>query len=455
MNNLLAISPIDGRYAEKTKALASYCSEFALMRFRLKVELHWLRSLATEAGMTELPELSKESLNFLERLEENFDLAAATEIKTIEAKINHDVKAVEYYLKNQFKKVKQLDDIKEFLHFACTSEDMNNVSYALMFQAVRNEVILPHLYTLLGLLETFAIEFASLPMLARTHGQAASPTTVGKEFANFAHRLQTQIHSLEELPISAKCNGAVGNFNAHYFAYPELDWPALSRLFIESLGLHYQAYSTQIEPHDDLAALLHCLSRIHTLLIDLAQDLWGYIALGYFKLDLNAEEVGSSTMPHKINPIDFENAEGNLGLASTLCQHLALKLPISRFQRDLSGSTVLRNLGSLFAYHLLGVQSLTKGLTKITPDATKIADDLHQHWEIVSEGIQTLLRRHGYEAPYEALKTLTRGKKVTQKDLQTFIDTLKLPKNLEEQLRALSPENYLGVAATLALDVSR
>jgi adenylosuccinate lyase len=450
LSALTAISPIDGRYANKVTTLRPLFSEYALMRFRIIVEIRWLEALAAEKQFQEIKPLSKTAKAFLNRIIENFNEADAEKIKTIEQTINHDVKAVEYFLKEKFAANSELATYKEFIHFACTSEDINNLAYALMLKTAREECLLSAMDEIITFTKKMAREHAAQVMLARTHGQAASPTTLGKEFANIVARLQCQRKQYGTVAILGKCNGAVGNFNAHAIAYPNINWPALSKKFIENLGLTYNPYTTQIEPHDFIAELSDAVARFNTILIDTARDIWSYISLGYFKLKIKAEEVGSSTMPHKVNPIDFENAEGNLSLANALFQHFSSHLPRSRWQRDLRDSTLLRNLGVAFAHTLIAYQALLQGLKKLAVDKDRIDNDLEQHWEILAEAIQTVLRRYGAELPYEKLKALTRGKTVDKTALQKFIGELKLPTEAKKRLTQLTPAKYIGLAVELA-----
>jgi len=447
---LFALSPIDGRYAEKTQPLRRLLSEYGLIHHRVLIEIRWFQSLSQHPDIPELPPLSDVENTFLEDLLRNFSPQDALRIKQIEKTTNHDVKAVEYFLKERFQTHPTLHTHQEFLHFACTSEDINNLSYALMLREARNTVLLPHLRTLHHTLTELAHQHAALPMLSRTHGQTASPTTLGKEIANFAARLQHAYQRIHESPIFGKINGAVGNYNAHHVAYPHVDWTQIAQTFVHSLGLAWNPYTTQIEPHDWIAELFHAIARCHTILIDLARDFWGYISLGYLRQRPIHGEVGSSTMPHKINPIDFENAEGNLGIANALLEYLAQKLPISRWQRDLTDSTALRNCGTAFAHSLIALSSLQKGLSKIEPHPHRLQQDLDQSWEVLAEAIQTVMRRLQLDAPYEQLKALTRGQSLTPQALHAFLDTLPLPPHEKQQLCALSPHSYLGYAQTLA-----
>lgn len=453
--SLTSISPIDGRYAKQTAPLANTFSEYGLIKHRLIVECRWLIALSQTAAINEVPELSQQALSIIEDIITNFDVNEAEKVKTIEATTNHDLKAVEYYLKQQFEPHAELNAVSEFIHFACTSEDINNLAYGLMLKQAHMTILPQNLKSLLGQIEQFAIDNADQPMLSRTHGQSATPTTVGKEFANIAYRLQRQLKQLDQLDILGKFNGAVGNFNAHVTSFPNIDWPAVCEGFVNSLGLTWNPYTTQIEPHDYIAEMSHQLSRINTILIDFCRDNWQYISLGYFKQKVKQGEVGSSTMPHKVNPIDFENAEGNLGIANAFFEHFSTKLPISRWQRDLSDSTVLRNLGTAFAYCLLAYNSLQKGLKKIDINSDVVAADLADRWELLAEPLQTVMRRYGIEKPYEKLKELSRGKKVTQNTLHEFINQLDLPESAKKDLLALTPLNYIGLATKLAKNITK
>jgi len=447
---LTALSPLDGRYASKTDALKPLCSEAGLIRYRALVELRWLAALADEPGIPELPALSSDAKIWLEALIQGFGASDAARVKEIEKTTNHDVKAVEYYLKECVKDNSELNNKSEFFHFACTSEDINNLSYALMLEDTRSQVLLPAIDSLIAKLRGMAHQYADVPMLSRTHGQPASPTTLGKELANVVHRLRRQRERLANVAILGKINGAVGNYNAHLSAYPDVDWPALAQRFVESLGIDWNPYTIQIEPHDYMAELFDAAAGINTILIDLARDIWGYIALGYFKQKTVAGEVGSSTMPHKVNPIDFENAEGNLGIANALFRHLADKLPVSRWQRDLTDSTVLRNVGTAFGYGQIAFAALEKGLGKLEAEPAKLAADLDANWEVLAEPIQTVMRRYGIESPYEKLKELTRGTRVDQAGMQAFIDGLELPEEARQRLREMTPATYIGNAAEQA-----
>ncbi|MFV9614739.1 MAG: adenylosuccinate lyase [Gammaproteobacteria bacterium] len=446
LSELTAISPVDGRYGSKTSAFRELFSEYGLIKHRVLVEIRWFQALASNTEITEVPALDIDVMNILNGIYDNFSLSDAQRIKTIERTTNHDVKAVEYFLKEKFQGNATLEASNEFLHFACTSEDINNLSHGLMLKAGRDDVLLPAMDEIIDNLAKQAEEFAAQPMLSRTHGQTASPTTVGKELANVVYRLRKQRKQVAETQIVGKANGAVGNYNAHICAYPEVDWPAFSEQFIESIGLQLNPFTIQIEPHDYMAEMFDAISRFNTILIDLSRDIWAYISNAYFKQKTIAGEIGSSTMPHKVNPIDFENAEGNLGIANALLNHLSLKLPISRWQRDLTDSTVLRNLGVGFAHSLIAYQSLLKGLNKLEINADVINADLNSSWEVLAEPIQTVMRRYGIENPYEKLKELTRGKTITQQTFQEFIQTLDIPEDAREQLLTLTPHNYIGNA---------
>ena len=451
-DNLTSISPIDGRYSARTGPLKRIFSEYGLIKYRLLIEVRWLEAMSKNSQIPEVPEFSLKSKNVLSNIVDNFSLADAKVIKEIEKTTNHDVKAVEYYLKEKVSSNPELQNVNEFIHFACTSEDINNLSHALMLEDGR-QVLLDEMRKTLNLITDLAKDNADVAMLSRTHGQTASPTTLGKEMANFSYRLMRQIEQLEEVKIMGKFNGAVGNFNAHISAYPNLDWPNTSKNFIESLGINYAPYSSQIETHDYIAEYFHALNRFNTILIDFCRDVWGYISLGYFTQKTIDGEVGSSTMPHKVNPIDFENAEGNLGLAIAIGEHFATKLPISRWQRDLTDSTVLRNLGVSCAHCLISYSSISKGISKLEVNQDKLIDDLNEAWEVLAEPIQTVMRRHGVKNPYEKLKSLTRGKKIDAKILADFIGSLDIPEDAKEELRKLTPMNYIGDAIKLARDI--
>jgi adenylosuccinate lyase len=446
--SLTALSPLDGRYQSKTAPLRSHFSEYGLIHARVTVEVEWLIHLANREEITEVPKFSNSSIPYLRSLVSGFDVDQAEMVKEIEATTNHDVKAVEYYLRNKIRNRTELEKCSEFIHFACTSEDINNLAYGLMLKGARDEVLLPKIAALrTGLIE-MAQRYADQPMLARTHGQPASPTTVGKEFANVAHRIIQTEKQLGAQMLLGKKNGAVGNFNAHYAAYPELDWPEITDEFISNLGLTSQPFTTQIEPHDYIAEFCHTLSRFNTILMDFDRDIWGYVALGYFRQKVIEGEVGSSTMPHKVNPIDFENSEGNLGLANAMLGHFAAKLPLSRWQRDLTDSTVLRNLGVGIGYSLLAIESTMKGLSKLDLNVEALGRDLDNNWEVLAEPIQTVMRRYGVPESYEKLKSLTRGKSgINRESLHTFIRSLEIPEPVKAQLLLLTPSSYTGNAA--------
>jgi len=452
---LTALSPLDGRYSNRLQSLAELCSEAGLIRQRVRVEAAWLKALAAHTDFTALPPLGPEDVRFLDALVEEFDAADAAEVKAIEKTTNHDVKAVEYWLKDKLGCRNSLQASLEMVHFACTSEDINNLSWALIIQSAIENELDPLLAGLDRKLTTMAVETAGLPMLSRTHGQTASPTTLGKELANVVFRLRRQRRLLNQVEITGKINGAVGNFNAHQIACPGLDWPELARTMVEDLGLVWNPYTTQIEPHDMIAEVAHALVRINTILLDFARDAWGYVSLGYFRQKLIEGEVGSSTMPHKVNPIDFENGEGNLGLANALLEHLAAKLPISRWQRDLTDSTVQRSLGSAFGYCSLGWQSIGRGLERIAPDAERLAADLDQAWEVLAEAVQTVMRLHNVPEPYEKLKKLTRGQGIDADSLKTFIESLEIPESDRQRLLNLTPADYTGNAEIMARAIVR
>jgi len=447
---LTALSPLDGRYSGKVEPLRPIFSEFGLMHRRVRVEVRWLLMLADEPAIGELCAPDAASRRRLTTLADAFSLQDAERIKAIERTTNHDVKAVEYFIKERIGDHAELAKTSEFVHFACTSEDINNLAYALMLRDARETVLLPALDKLTATLRQMAHAFAAQPMLARTHGQTASPTTLGKEIANVVARLQRQRAQIAAVSISGKINGAVGNYNAHVVAYPAVDWPALSRRFVESLGLEWNAYTTQIEPHDGIAELGDAIRRANTILIDFCRDVWGYISLGYFRQELKAGEVGSSTMPHKVNPIDFENAEGNFGLANALFSHFSEKLPISRWQRDLTDSTVLRALGTAFGHTQIALDALSRGLSKLNADPGRLAADLDASWEVLAEAVQTVMRRYGLPEPYEQLKALTRGQGITRESMRTFIESLALPADVRQRLLELTPATYTGLAAQLA-----
>lgn len=453
LSPLTALSPLDGRYQQKLSELRPIMSEYGLMFYRITVEIRWLMALASHSKIKEIAKLNKENRSKLEQMITSFDLQQAEQIKIIEQATNHDLKAVEYYLQQQFKMDKALTPLIPFIHFGCTSEDINNLAHSLMLASAQESQLLPHMKALINKLVQLAQTHADLAMLSRTHGQPASPTTLGKELANFMMRLKQQYQQFSTLKLLGKFNGAVGNFNAHYAAYPEIDWPAMSQQFITALGLEPNAYTTQIEPHDRLAQWLQALSRFNNILIDFNRDIWGYISLGYFKQKALAGEIGSSTMPHKINPIDFENSEGNLGIANALIDHFAQKLTISRWQRDLSDSTVLRNLGAILGYSLIAYKATMKGLNKLSAANETIERDLASHWEVLAEALQTTMRRYGLMDSYEQLKDLTRGKAIDANAISQFIDQLPIPDQAKQHLQTLTPSNYIGYAASLAKEV--
>ncbi len=446
---LTAISPIDGRYANKVDALRPIFSEYGLIRYRVEVEVRWLQALAAEAKIVEVPALSADAITMLSSIVSNFSEADAQTVKDIEKTTNHDVKAVEYFLKEKIKGNTELHAVNEFIHFACTSEDINNLSYALMLKEGRS-LMLAEIDATIDTIKKLALDSAEQPMLSRTHGQSATPTTVGKEFANVVARMQRQRNQLAKVELLGKINGAVGNYNAHSVAYPDVDWTQFAQNFVESLGLTFNPYTIQIEPHDYMAEFFHALSRFNTVLLDFDRDVWGYISLGYFKQKTIAGEVGSSTMPHKVNPIDFENSEGNLGLANAIFGFLADKLPVSRWQRDLTDSTVLRNIGVGIAHTSIAIQSTLKGISKLEINPALIDQDLDQNWEVLAEPIQTVMRRYGIEKPYEKLKELTRGQRVTGDGMRAFVEKLEIPDSAKAELLALTPHSYTGYAADLA-----
>jgi adenylosuccinate lyase len=447
---LTNLSPIDGRYADKVEPLRAILSEYGLIRYRVLVEIRWLQALAQEPAIAEVSPLSQEAQALLESIVTSFSVDDAERVKQIEKTTNHDVKAVEYFLKEKIAGNAELMAVSEFIHFACTSEDINNLSYGLMVKAARDEVLLPQLRKVIAAIKEKAGEYAGQPMLSRTHGQSATPTTLGKEFANVAARLERQVKQLAGVELLGKINGAVGNYNAHTVAYPELDWPVFAQKFVESLGLAFNSYTTQIEPHDYLAEFFHALSRFNTVLIDFDRDVWGYISQGYFKQKTVAGEVGSSTMPHKVNPIDFENSEGNLGLANAVFGHLAEKLPISRWQRDLTDSTVLRNIGVGIAHTVIALQATLKGISKLELNPPVLEADLAENPEVLAEPIQTVMRRYGIEKPYEKLKELTRGRRIDAESLAAFVSALDIPDEAKQRLLVLTPRGYTGYAEILA-----
>ncbi len=451
-STLSSISPIDGRYASKVDAFRPIFSEYGLIRYRVEVEVRWLQALAKQSQITEVPKFTRDATQWLDDLVKNFSEIDAQRIKDIEKTTNHDVKAVEYYLKEKFSTLEELNKINEFIHFACTSEDINNLSYALMLKQGR-ETLTPQISECIESIKKVALDTAHQPMMSRTHGQTASPTTTGKEFANVVARMARQKDQFLAVELLGKINGAVGNYNAHSIAYPEVDWESFSKDFVESLGLSWNPYTIQIEPHDYIAEYFHALSRFNTILIDFNRDIWGYISLGYFKQKTITGEIGSSTMPHKVNPIDFENSEGNLGLANALFSFLSEKLPISRWQRDLTDSTVLRNIGVGVAHTSIAIQSSIKGISKLQINTDALEADLDNNWEVLAEPIQTVMRRYGIEKPYEKLKELTRGQRITAEDLSVFIETLDIPDNAKKTLFDLTPRSYTGYAEKLANEI--
>lgn len=454
LSELTAISPVDGRYGARLGNLKEIFSEFGLIKNRVKVEVFWLRMLASNPGIAEVPALSSQAEQHLLKLVDEFSLEMAQRVKEIEKTTNHDVKAVEYLIKEHFADNDELMAISEFVHFACTSEDINNLAYALMLKDARADVIIPAMDELIAKVTEMGADMADIPMMARTHGQPASPTTTGKEWANVAYRLQRQAKQLMNVQIMGKINGATGNYNAHLAAYPEVNWYEVSEQFVQSLGLLWNPYTTQIEPHDYVAEYFHAMQRFNTILIDFDRDVWSYISVGFFKQKTVAGEIGSSAMPHKVNPIDFENSEGNLGIANAIFDHLGQKLPISRWQRDLTDSTVLRNLGVGVAHTMISLQATMKGLGKLEVNAQAMADDLDSNWEVLAEAIQTVMRRHGFEKPYEKLKDLTRGQRVNKEIMQNFVDGLEgLPADAKEYLRNLTPATYIGNAAQQASQI--
>ncbi len=453
LDSLTAISPIDGRYAAKTEVLRGIFSEYGLIYHRLMVEVRWLQTLSRTPDIGEVPEFSESANALLDSIVENFDPSQAQRIKEIERTTNHDVKAVEYYLKERVAENAELNAVSEFIHFACTSEDINNLSHALMLKSGRDQILLPLAYETLDLISQLAHQYAAVPMMGHTHGQPASPTTLGKEIANVVYRMRRQLKQIEAVELLAKMNGAVGNYNAHLSAYPDSDWPAITRQFIESFGIGWNPYTTQIEPHDYIAELFDALARFNTIMIDFSRDIWSYISIGYFTQKTIAGEVGSSTMPHKVNPIDFENAEGNFGIANAVLHHLAQKLPVSRWQRDLTDSTVLRNLGTGIGHVLIALDSLNRGIGKLEINADAIAADLEQNWKLLAEPIQTVMRRYGIEQPYEKLKALTRGQKIDADAVRKFVEALEIPQSAKQELIKLSPASYIGNAIEQAKEI--
>tara|TARA_B100001142_G_scaffold291232_1_gene309280 strand:+ start:72 stop:1508 length:1437 start_codon:yes stop_codon:yes gene_type:complete len=452
LSDLTAISPIDGRYGAKIKILRACFSEYALVRARVIVEVRWLQKLAAIPQITEVPPLSEDANAFLEKFLADFSPADAAEVKLVERTTNHDVKAVEYVIKDRLVQHPELKNIMEFTHFACTSEDINNLSHALMLRSGKDAMV-PFMDEVIDVIVGKATEEAETPMMSRTHGQPASPTTLGKEFANVAYRLARQRAQLKQVPLYGKMAGAVGNYNAHMSAYPDVDWQTVAEEFVTSLGLTFQPYVTQIEPHDYMAELFNCIQRFNTIVLDLDRDIWSYISIGYFKQRTIAGEVGSSTMPHKVNPIDFENSEGNIGMANAMFEHLSAKLPVSRWQRDLTDSTVLRNMGVGFGYSLIAYQSTLKGLSKLETNAGAMAADLDVNWEVLAEPIQTVMRRHDIEKPYEKLKELTRGRRVDRDGMREFVSTLEMPEESKQRLMDMTPATYIGNATAQALDI--
>jgi adenylosuccinate lyase len=451
---LTCLSPLDGRYVSDIKPLKNIFSEFGLIKYRVLVEIKWIIQLTENPEIQETKQLSATAKKYLNKIYEEFDINDCSRVKQIEQQTKHDVKAVEYFIKEKISNDKELAKVVEFIHFACTSEDINNLAYALMLKEGISEVLIPSMQQLITKITNMSVEYADIAMLSRTHGQSASPTTVGKEMANFAYRLQQPLEELKQVKILGKINGAVGNYNAHSIAYPELDWIAIATKFITNLGITYNPYTTQIEPHDYIANICSSIKRFNNILLDFNRDMWGYISLNYFSQKVVAGEVGSSTMPHKVNPINFENSEGNLGLANALFEHFATKLPVSRWQRDLTDSTVLRNIGISFGYSILAYNSTIKGIDKLKINKQQLDYDLNNSWEVIAEAIQTVMRRYAIDNPYEKLKQLTRGNaKVTKELLHDFIDTLELPATVKQQLKKLNPSNYIGYAASQAKNV--
>ena len=455
LSALTAISPVDGRYQNKTDVLRPIFSEYGLFRFRVLVEIEWLKKLSKNPNIKEIESFSASSISLLDNIKNNFSIDDAKQIKKIEKITNHDMKAVEYFIREKIQSDPKLKNVSQFIHFACTSEDINNLSYALMLKDARENILLPKLQKLIIILQEMSDSYASIPMLSRTHGQTASPTTLGKEMAIYVYRALRQMKQFENIELLGKLNGAVGNFNAHFAAYPNINWMSLSKEFIEELGLTWNPYTTQIEPHDYMAEYFHTLARTNTILIDLCRDLWGYISLGYFNLKPIKGEVGSSTMPHKVNPIDFENAEGNFGIADSIFEHLAIKLPTSRWQRDLSDSTVLRNAGVGIAHTIIAFDSTVAGLSKIDINKDVIHEDLKDSWEVLTEPIQTVMRRYNIDNAYEKLKELSRGQKINKEILHNFIEQLDIPDDAKSRLKELNPSNYLGNAEIQAKSIKK
>ncbi|BAO00641.1 PurB protein [Candidatus Pantoea carbekii] len=453
LSSLTALSPIDGRYSNQIAPLRAIFSEYALLKFRVKVEICWLQKLASTSKIKEIPAFDISTITFLNSIILNFNEEDAASIKSIEHTTNHDVKAVEYFLKKKISHCPILKNISEFIHFACTSEDINNLSYALMLATARHNQIVPYWVKIISSVKNLAQRYRDTAILTRTHGQPATPSTMGKEMANVAYRMERQLRQLENIEILGKINGAVGNYNAHITAYPEVNWHQLSKEFVNSLGIKWNPYTTQIEPHDYIAELFNCITRFNTILLDFNRDIWGYIALNYFKQKTTAGEIGSSTMPHKINPIDFENSEGNLGLANALMQHMANKLPVSRWQRDLSDSTVLRNLGVGIGYALIAYQATLKGIAKLELNRNFLLNELNSNWQVLAEPLQTVMRRYGIEKPYEKLKDLTYGKNIHPANIRAFIDSLDLPEKVKIHLKQIEPSNYLGYAIQMVDDL--
>lgn len=449
LSKLTALSPIDGRYSNKVDTLRGIFSEFGLMKFRVQVEVDWLKSLSSCKEIEEIPDFTSKAITYLNNIVENFNEQNAERIKSIESITNHDVKAVEYFLKERVSVMDELKEVSEFIHFSCTSEDINNLCYALMLKTARQDIILPQWKMIISEVMKLAQEHRDVALLSRTHGQPATPSTIGKEFANFVHRLQWQYIQLEKISILGKINGAVGNYNAHFASYPTVNWHKFSANFVQSLGLSWNPYTTQIEPHDYIAELFDCITRFNTILIDFNRDIWGYISLNHFNQKYIADEIGSSTMPHKINPIDFENSEGNLGIANAILGYLARQLPLSRWQRDLTDSTLLRNLGVGLAHSLIAYKATLKGIKKLEINIEHLLTELNNNWEVLAEPIQTIMKRYGIKEPYERLKALTRGKKITEQDIHKFIEELDLPKEEKIRLKYITPINYIGKAADL------
>ncbi|MGB5225923.1 MAG: adenylosuccinate lyase [Arenicellales bacterium] len=455
LSPLTAISPIDGRYGSKTTELRPFVSEYGLIHHRVIVEIEWLKALASHPEITEVPAFSEDAITYLNSIKVDFNEADAQHVKDIESKINHDVKAIEYFIKEKLEKLDELNAISEFVHFACTSEDINNLSHALILKGSCEKIILPEMDRLIAMISDLAIDYAAIPMLARTHGQPASPTTVGKELANVVARLQRQRQQTAASPLLGKINGAVGNYNAHLSAYPDIDWQDMAEQFVVSLGLEWNPYTTQIEPHDNVAELFDAIARFNTIVLDFDRDIWAYISNGYFKQKMISGEVGSSTMPHKVNPIDFENSEGNIGIANALLNHMSAKLPVSRWQRDLTDSTVLRNEGVALAYSLLAWKSTLRGCGKLEVNEERLQTDLMANWEVLAEPIQTVMRRYAIEEPYEKLKALTRGKGITQETLKNFIEQLEIPETARKELLNLTPATYTGNAEQQAKEIKQ